>query len=54
MLHSRAHRVSVERDGDLAVLWACLSSAPLEERRKPSTKTFYEERAKEGVVGLRR
>jgi hypothetical protein len=29
----RAHRVPVERDGDLDVLWACLSPASLEERQ---------------------
>ena len=34
MLHSHTHRVPAERDGDLAVLWAYLSPASLEERRK--------------------
>jgi hypothetical protein len=34
LLHSHTHRVPVERDGDLAVLWADPSPASLEERRK--------------------
>jgi hypothetical protein len=33
VLHSHAHRVPVERDGDLAELWADHSPASLEERR---------------------
>jgi hypothetical protein len=38
VLHSRAHRVPAERDGDLGVLRTGLSPVSLEEHRKPLRK----------------